>query len=313
MITSASFLVSQCFVLQELVDAVWDEDRWGSNGIGAWGWILSHVFVCLLCLLCPILNLTLLFLLSACYGNAFAKKEFPILSSGHGVTHRQQHHRGLDDFAGRSGLAKRLLDAMPATGQKRQFQQGWISMKSFGQLKNWRNIFNDLLVKTLKMPFHQFQIWARNETTGQRSEQVILNSCIEHSSEWEKQTSNNWYRIAKSSKTWPNPTPQKKQGYIGIGGGWMMVLICGWSTLRTSQPQPRHLVSHPVEPRNTKLQWFLKSHALATGRFWKVPWKYLKMKISTCKSIDDFESTNGIPFFNIQGKWLKYWSTASPS
>ena len=106
------------------MDAVWDEDRWGSNGIGAWGWILSHVFVCLLCLLCPILNLTLLFLLSACYGNAFAKKEFPILSSGHGVTHRQQHHRGLDDFAGRSGLAKRLLDAMPATGQKRQFQQG---------------------------------------------------------------------------------------------------------------------------------------------------------------------------------------------
>lgn len=35
--------------LQELVDAVWDEDRWGSNGIGAWVgdvyWIMCyHVF-----------------------------------------------------------------------------------------------------------------------------------------------------------------------------------------------------------------------------------------------------------------------------
>ena len=106
----------QCFVLQELVDAVWDEDRWGSNGIGAWGWILNHVFVWLLCVLCPILNLTLLFLIPNHVTEMLSpRKNFPFYHRG--PWSNRIHHRGLDDFAGRSGLAKRLLDAMPATGQ----------------------------------------------------------------------------------------------------------------------------------------------------------------------------------------------------
>ena len=82
--------------LQELVDAVWDEDRWGSNGIGAWVgdgyWIMCYHVFCFLFMFLIFFSVffndfyvcTMLFLFVNCIMlHWFQWKEFDE-SSGHG-------------------------------------------------------------------------------------------------------------------------------------------------------------------------------------------------------------------------------------
>ena len=82
--------------LQELVDAVWDEDRWGSNGIGAWVgdvyWIMCYHVFCFLFMFLIFFSVffndfyvcTMLFLFVNCIMlHWFRWKEFDE-SSGHG-------------------------------------------------------------------------------------------------------------------------------------------------------------------------------------------------------------------------------------